>query len=56
MGDPELFVSEVDESDGSISLYKPEIAVLTNISLDHKEMEELRSLFASFLSARDVQS
>jgi UDP-N-acetylmuramate--alanine ligase len=49
VGDPELFVSEVDESDGSIALYKPEIAVLTNISLDHKEMEELRSLFASFL-------
>src|SRR5690242_6543271 len=49
VGDPELFVSEVDESDGSIALYKPEIAVLTNISLDHKEMEELRSLFAAFL-------
>ena len=49
VGDPELFVSEVDESDGSISLYKPEIAVLTNISLDHKEMVELRSLFAAFL-------
>src|SRR3954470_24248986 len=49
VGDPELFVSEVDESDGSISLYKPELAVLTNISLDHKEMAELRSLFAAFL-------
>ena len=49
VGDPELFVSEVDESDGSIALYKPEIAVLTNISLDHKEMAELRSLFAAFL-------
>ena len=49
VGDPELFVSEVDESDGSIALYKPEIAVLTNISLDHKEMDELRSLFAAFL-------
>src|SRR5213592_3201763 len=49
VGDPELFVSEVDESDGSIALYKPEIAVLTNISLDHKEMEELRQLFAGFL-------
>ena len=48
VGDPELFVSEVDESDGSISLYQPEVAVLTNISLDHKEMEELRSLFAAF--------
>src|SRR6476661_3642449 len=49
VADPELFVSEVDESDGSIALYKPEIAVLTNISLDHKEMAELRSLFASFV-------
>jgi UDP-N-acetylmuramate--alanine ligase len=51
VGDPELFVSEVDESDGSISLYRPEIAVLTNISLDHKEMDELRSLFAGFLNS-----
>ena len=49
VGDPELFVSEVDESDGSIELYSPEVAVLTNISLDHKEMAELRSLFAAFL-------
>jgi UDP-N-acetylmuramate--alanine ligase len=49
VGDPELFVSEVDESDGSIALYKPEVAVLTNISLDHKELGELRTLFASFV-------
>ena len=55
VGDPELFVSEVDESDGSIALYRPEIAVLTNISLDHKEMAELRGLFAGFLKeARNV--
>ena len=51
VGDPELFVSEVDESDGSIALYRPEVAVLTNISLDHKEMDELRQLFAHFLNA-----
>ncbi|WP_341633474.1 UDP-N-acetylmuramate--L-alanine ligase [Sphingomonas agri] len=51
VGDPELFVSEVDESDGSIALYAPEIAVLTNISLDHKEMDELRALFAGFLAS-----
>jgi UDP-N-acetylmuramate--alanine ligase len=51
VGDPELFVSEVDESDGSIALYRPEVAVLTNISLDHKEMDELRELFAHFLNA-----
>ncbi len=51
VGDPELFVSEVDESDGSIALYRPSVAVLGNISLDHKEMDELRSLFAGFLAA-----
>jgi UDP-N-acetylmuramate--alanine ligase len=51
VGDSDLFVSEVDESDGSIALYRPEVAVLTNISLDHKEMAELRGLFAGFLAA-----
>jgi UDP-N-acetylmuramate--alanine ligase len=51
VGDPALFVSEVDESDGSIQLYTAEVAVLTNISLDHKEMAELRQLFGGFLSA-----
>lgn len=50
VGDPELFVSEVDESDGSIALYTPQVAVLTNVSLDHKEMSELRALFAGFLA------
>ncbi|HET9336356.1 MAG TPA: Mur ligase family protein [Sphingomicrobium sp.] len=50
VGDPELFVSEVDESDGSIALYHPTVAVLTNISLDHMTMDELRALFAGFLS------
>lgn len=42
------FVSEVDESDGSIALYRPRIGVLTNVSEDHKDMAELRALFSSF--------
>ena len=50
VGDPELFVSEVDESDGSIALYRPSVAVLTNVSLDHHSMEQLRSLFGAFLA------
>ncbi len=50
VGDPELFVSEVDESDGSIALYHPTVAVLTNISLDHLAMEDLRALFGGFLA------
>src|SRR5665213_868926 len=40
------FVSEVDESDGSIALYRPKIAIVTNIALDHKSMDELRGLFS----------
>jgi UDP-N-acetylmuramate--alanine ligase len=51
VGGGDIFVSEVDESDGSIALYRPTIAVLGNISLDHKEMEELRLLFSGFLAA-----
>ena len=49
VGDPELFVGEVDESDGSIALYRPTVAVLTNVSLDHHSLEALRSLFGGFL-------
>jgi len=51
VGSGELFVSEVDESDGSIALFQPEVAVLNNISLDHKSMEELRCLFGDFAQA-----
>jgi UDP-N-acetylmuramate--alanine ligase len=47
-GKGQHFVSEVDESDGSIALYQPDIAVITNISLDHKTLEELRALFGDF--------
>ncbi len=47
------FVAEVDESDGSIALYRPGIAVLNNISEDHKSMDELRRLFGDFLSVAD---
>ena len=49
VGKGDVFVSEVDESDGSIALYGPTVAVLLNISLDHKSMEELRTLFGAFL-------
>ena len=49
VGGFDLFVSEVDESDGSIARYDPTLAVVTNISLDHKSLEELRALFASYV-------
>lgn len=47
-GNPNLPVVESDESDGTIALYDPKIAVLTNISLDHKSIEELEKLFGDF--------
>ena len=48
------FVSEVDESDGSIALYTPDIAVLNNVALDHKSMDELRRLFGDFIGKAGV--
>ncbi len=47
-GGSDAYVSEVDESDGSIALYNPSIAVVTNISLDHKSLDELHDLFGQF--------
>jgi UDP-N-acetylmuramate--alanine ligase len=48
VGHGSVFVSEVDESDGSIALFRPEVAVLNNVSLDHKSLDELRQLFGDF--------
>ena len=54
VGSSDVFVSEVDESDGSIALYQPQVAVLLNVSLDHKSMEDLRGLFGDFLRVCDI--
>lgn len=54
VGEGGAFVSELDESDGTIALYAPKIAVLNNISLDHKSMEELRALFGDFIAKADL--
>jgi UDP-N-acetylmuramate--alanine ligase len=48
-GNEGCYVSEVDESDGSIALYNPTVAVVTNISLDHKSLAELHGLFGDFI-------
>jgi UDP-N-acetylmuramate--alanine ligase len=50
VGEGEFFVSEVDESDGSIALYRPQLAVVTNIAFDHKPLDELRGLFGEFVA------
>jgi UDP-N-acetylmuramate--alanine ligase len=50
IGEGDIFVSEVDESDGSIALFEPRMAVVNNISLDHKSLDELRTLFSGYIA------
>lgn len=50
VGAGDTYVSEVDESDGSIALYRPRVAVLNNVSLDHMPMEKLIELFGAFIA------
>lgn len=48
VGEGEWLTIEADESDGSIVYYKPEIGVLLNIDKDHKEIDTLMDIFATF--------
>ena len=50
VGAGDCYASEVDESDGSIALYWPKVAVLNNVSLDHMPMEQLIELFGAFVA------
>jgi UDP-N-acetylmuramate--alanine ligase len=54
IGDGAAFVSEVDESDGSIAFFAPRVAVVNNISLDHKSLDELRKLFRDFVAKAET--
>ena len=54
VGDGDIFVSEVDESDGSIAYFEPQVAVVNNISLDHKSLDELRTLFRGFIAGARI--
>jgi len=54
VGPGPVFVSEVDESDGSIALYRPRVAVVNNIALDHKSMDELRRLLGDFAARSET--
>ena len=50
MDGDDICVIEADESDGSIERYIPDLAVVTNITLDHKGLDETRPLFKDFLT------
>ncbi|HRH50037.1 MAG TPA: Mur ligase domain-containing protein [Panacibacter sp.] len=41
-------VIEADESDGSIVQYEPEVGLLLNVDKDHKEIDVLMDIFATF--------
>lgn len=49
VGGSDLFVAEMDESDGTIEYFTPYIAVLNNITLDHKPFNVIEPLFRDFL-------
>ncbi len=47
-GSGDWLVIEADESDGSLVRYHPEVGVMLNLDRDHKELSELREIFAIF--------
>lgn len=55
VGSKDMFVSECDESDGSIILYHPATAILHNIALDHKPVAELIPIFRQYLAQSQRQ-
>jgi len=50
LGRGDWFVVETDESDGSVAEFAPAIAVLTNLSRDHKEIDETARNFEKLLA------
>ncbi len=53
LGDPDFWVSEVDESDKSHELYAPSYAIITNLEEDHldyyRDLKDLETSFSKFL-------
>lgn len=58
-GQGEWLVAEADESDGSILYLKPEIAVITNVELDHhshySSLEQVLAVFRKFVTSLPPQ-
>ena len=49
VGSSDWLVVETDESDGSVAEFAPAIAVLTNLTRDHKEVDVTRGMFERLL-------
>lgn len=48
LGTSDLLVIEADESDGTLTRYRPALGLLLNVTKDHKELHELMELFRVF--------
>lgn len=54
-GTSDIISIEADESDGSIIYYTPRVSVITNVSKDHKTIEEISRMFVALsLHTRDT--
>jgi UDP-N-acetylmuramate--alanine ligase len=55
-GSDDVFVAEADESDRSLLVYAPDLAVVTNVELDHPDeyadLDDVLATFERFLSHR----
>jgi UDP-N-acetylmuramate--alanine ligase len=53
-GTGEVFVAEADESDGSFLVYRPEVAIVTNVQPDHLDFygtfDQVRAAYARFVA------
>ncbi len=60
-GTGNYFISELDESDGSIELYTPDISIITNLELDHADfytdgLEQIYKTFERYVYDLDKNS
>jgi UDP-N-acetylmuramate--alanine ligase len=59
-GGDDLFVAEADESDRSFLVFRPDLAVVTNVEHDHPEefrdLEEVHTVFLDFLDRRAIEA
>jgi UDP-N-acetylmuramate--alanine ligase len=59
-GGDDLFVAEADESDRSFLVFRPDVAVVTNVEHDHPEefrdADEVHTVFLDFLDRRAVDA
>lgn len=49
-GSSDLLVVEADESDGTIVKYHTDVAVVLNVSKDHRSVEEIKEFFSTLIS------